>query len=169
MAIPVTAVFILTTLGLFEFTAVQVPNSNQCRLAETGSSQRQLSKLDGFGTTSFLTPGVSKMTLQHDQDGVIHYIKVDSNDDYRLSFTTNPDEKATFTTRRQGVDDNKFDVFYYPEDDIELCLQGVFPSVNGTVDYTQAYPRVGNCKDHYNIGGGVVHLTALTVSKEMNC
>ena len=40
----VTRIFILSTLGLFDFSVVQVPNANQYRLAETGSSQKHLSK-----------------------------------------------------------------------------------------------------------------------------
>lgn len=44
LCIQVTSVFILSTLGLFDFSVVQVPNANQYRLAETGTSQKHLSK-----------------------------------------------------------------------------------------------------------------------------
>jgi len=166
MAIPVQAVFILSTLGLFDFTAVQVPDSNQCRLAETGSSQRQLSKLDAFGEISL--SGSVQFFLQRNQNGVNYYMKIDSSNDNRLSFTTDAAEKSTFTSRK--LDENIYDVHYVePSTNNQLCLQGVFPSVNETVDYTQAYPRVGNCIDHTNIRGNVVPLFALSVDQQLAC
>ena len=168
VTLTVTAVFILSTLGLFDFSIVQVPNSNQCQLAETGSSQRQLSKLDATGEISILTPGSAQLVLHRHQDGVNYYMKVDGNDDNRLTFTADPNEKSTFTSRIR--EDNIYDVFYVePSTNNRLCLQGVFPSVNGTVDYTQAYARVGDCSDHINIRGNVVPLSAISINNEMAC
>lgn len=45
-----------------------------------------------------------------------------------------------------------------------LYLQGVFPLVNGMVDHRQAYARVGNFSDHYNINGNVVPLSGIVSS-----
>ena len=166
MAIIVQTVFILSTLGLFDFTAIQVPDSNQCRLAETGSSQRQLSKLDAFGELTM--SGTVEFHLQRNQNEVKYYMKIDSSNDNRLSFTTDETEKSKFMSQR--LDENIFDVHYVePSTNNRLCLQGVFPSVNETVDYTQAYARVGNCIDHTNIGGNVVPLFALSVDLQMAC
>ena len=46
----------------------------------------------------------------------------------------------------------------------KLYLQGVFPIINGTVDHSQAYARVGHRKDHYNISGNIVPLSAIASS-----
>ena len=45
-----------------------------------------------------------------------------------------------------------------------LYLQGVFPLVNGTVNHTQAYARVGYRSAHYNISGNIVPLSAIASS-----
>jgi len=159
----VYATFILSTLGLFDFNVVQVPGSNQCRLAETGSSQRQLSKMDATGISE---AGEITFSLKRSQDGVDYYMTVDSSDDNRLSFTTDAGNKGNFTS--QKITNNLYNVIY-EHSDSQLCLQGVFPSVNGTVDYSQAYARVGNCNDHMNIRGNVVLLYAISVSYEQAC
>ena len=43
-------------------------------------------------------------------------------------------------------------------------LQGVFPIVNGSVNYQQAYARVGEKSAHYNINGNIVPLSAIPIS-----
>ena len=58
-----------------------------------------------------------------------------------------------------------YDIVYdNPSTDERWYLQGVFPIVNGTVDYQQAYARVGDRSEHYNISGNIVPLSAIPSS-----
>lgn len=75
------------------------------------------------------------------------------------------EERSTFRTKPRDTNANVYDVVYdEPSTGERWYLQGVFPIVNGTVDHSQAYARVGALSAHYNISGNIVPLSALPSS-----
>jgi len=65
-------------------------------------------------------------------------------------------------SEREG---NRYTITYNnPSTSEKWYLQGVFPIVNGSVNYQEAYARVGERSAHYNINGNIVPLSGISIS-----